>query len=127
MVMSVVESLALIVLIVSAIKLLVLIVHPKSWMRFASKLWSAPKIVSGVSFVLALVVLYYLIQEINIIQIFAVILFVALISAASISGYARELVHVMQGLARRPGFFKRFWFPIVIWVILVVWGFVALF
>ena len=127
MVMSVIESLALIILVISAIKLLVLIISPKSWMNFASKLWSAPKIVSGVSFVLALVVLYYLLQEINIVQIFAVILFVALISAASISGYAKELVHVMQGLVRRPGFFKRFWFPIVIWIILVVWGFVSLF
>lgn len=120
--MEIIEIFALIVLVAIAIKMLVILISPKSWLSFAGKIWKLPILVMVVSLILAGVVFYYLIQEINLVQIFAVMLFIALISAATMAVYAKEFLAVAQKIVKDRSFLKRAWLPILIWVILAIWA-----
>ena len=120
--MNTIEIFAWIVVLVSAIKLITIIISPKSWINFASKIWKNPKIIALVSLVLGAVVFYYLIQEITIVQIFAVILFVMFIFALTFAVYSKEFYPMLQKFAKEKEIFKKGWLPIIIWAVLIVWA-----
>jgi len=69
MVYSTIEWFALLLAIFVLIKLIVISINPKSWMRFSKNLFVKPWLATSVSLILALVVLYYLLVEITIVQI----------------------------------------------------------
>ena len=71
--------------------------------------------------------LYYLLQEITIVQIFAVMLFIALMAAMGISAYAREFVPLAKKLLKDRNILRKAWLLIVIWIILLIWAFKELF
>jgi len=120
--MGIIEIFALIVLVAIAIKILAVLISPKSWLSFTGKIWKLPILTMIISLILAGIVFYYLIQEVSIVQIFAVILFIALISAATIAVYSKEFLAVAQKIVKDKGFLKRAWLPILIWVILAIWA-----
>lgn len=120
--MEIIEIFALIVLVAIAIKILVVLISPKSWLIFAGKIWKLPILTMVVSLVLAGIVFYYLIQEISIVQIFAVMLFIALITAATMAVYVKEFLPFAQKLLKDRNFLKRAWLPILIWIVLLIWA-----
>lgn len=120
--MTPIEIMALIVVLAAAIKILVILVNPKSWLGIVNKVWSKPVLTGLISLILAGVVLYYLIQELTIVQIFAVILFIALISATSMAVYAKDFIAMAQKFAKDRSFLKKAWLAVLIWIILILWA-----
>ena len=124
--MGAIEIFAGVVVLLSLIKLITLLVSPKSWINFASKLWKNPSAMAFVSLILGAIVFYYLIQELTIIQIFAVMLFTMLLFALTFASYSKEFYPMLQKFAKQ-GILKKGWLPILIWVILLIWAIKELF
>ena len=125
--MEIVGIFALIVLIAIAIKILVVLISPKSWLNLVGKIWKLPILTMIVSLILSGIVLYYLLQEISIVQIFGVLLFIALISAATMAVYIKEVLPFVQKMLKDRSFLRKAWLPILIWIILIIWALKELF
>ncbi len=124
--LGVIEIFALIVAVIAIIKILFIIVKPKSWMNLVKPFYSVPMLTSIVALLLSAVVLYYLVQSgITIVQIFAVMLFVALIACVSVSVYFKEVIGVGEKILKEKKFIRKAWLSIIIWLILSIWVFWA--
>ena len=120
------EILALILIIISLIKIVVVLINPHAWLNGVVKKIYKPY--STIIFlILALIVLYLLLQELTIIQILAVMLFAALIFAIGLSAYSNELIQLADKLYKQKNIFKRSWLSFLIWIILLLWGLKELF
>lgn len=118
-----VEWIALIVIAVSAIKMIVLLVNPKAWMNFAKGIYKNPVLVQVVGFILAVIVLWYLIKGgITIVQILAVTAFVALLVFVGIASEVEALIKKYEGLIKRGNILKEYWLYALIWAVLIIWG-----
>ncbi|MBS3124540.1 hypothetical protein J4437_07990 [Candidatus Woesearchaeota archaeon] len=125
--MAGIETLAWVFFIVAAVKLIVVLVSPKIWLNsVVRKIWKNSFLAGLVSFVLAVVCLYILLQELTIVQIFAVMLFVSLLAALGIAAYSKEVVGLAEKLMKDKKILKKSWFYLLIWIALVVWGLAAL-
>ena len=129
MVSGAVETLALIFMVVAAVKIIVLLVNPKSWIGLIKKVWDNSVLTMVISLILAAVVLYYLVIEggVGIVQILAVSLFMALLAGVGISSYSKEVTKLAIKLLKDKDVLKKSWVYIVIWVLLLIWGFRELF
>ena len=125
--MTPIGIIALILIIVSAIKIIVILVNPKSWADVVKKIWANPMVMSIVSLILAAIVLYYLIQSgLTIVQILAVTAFVGLLMAVGIGIYANEVISMATKMLKK-GLMKKAWLYTLIWIILLIWGAYELF
>jgi len=125
--MTPIGIIALILIIVSAIKIIVILVNPKSWADIVKKIWANPMVMSIVSLILAAIVLYYLIQSgLIIVQILAVTAFVGLLMALGIGIYANEVISMATKMLKK-GILKKAWLYTLIWIILLIWGVKELF
>lgn len=120
--MTPIGIIALILIIVSAIKIVVILVNPKSWADVVKKIWANPMVTSIISLILAAIVLYYLIQSgLTIVQILAVTAFVGLLMAVGIGIYANEVISMATKMLKK-GILKKAWLYTLIWIILLIWG-----
>lgn len=121
-------TIALIFIIAAAIKTIVILVNPKSWAEVVKKVWANPMLTSIISFVLAVISLYYLIwiESMTIVQILAVTGFVALLMAVGIGAYSHEAVSMATKMLKK-GILKKAWFYTIIWIVLLAWGVYELF
>ena len=123
-----VETIALIVIALSVIKMIILLVSPKSWMDLAKNVYAKPRLVSFVSLILAAVVLYYLIQSgISIIQILAVTAFVVLLIMIGLVKEVQPLMEKYEAMVKKGNLWKEYWLYTLIWVLLLAWGIKELF
>ncbi|MEK6927370.1 MAG: hypothetical protein AABX11_02970 [Nanoarchaeota archaeon] len=117
---------ALIVLVFASIKIITILISPKSWLNFIDRLWNNPKLVMVVALIGSVWVYSELIKVISIKEIFATILLVALLSALTMAVYAKEFVAMAHKLLSN-GALRKGWLAILIWAILIVLGFLSLF
>ena len=120
--MTPVEIMALILIAVSAVKIIVILIKPSAWMNgVVKKVWAKPMLAMVISLILAGIALYYLLQELTIVQILAATLFVALLMAVGIGIYSKEMLSA-AGKLMKQGIVKKSWLYIIIWIILLGWG-----
>jgi len=120
--MNAVGIIALIVVIVAVIKMLVLLVNPKSWMNMAKKLVVNP-VSRIIALILAGVVLNYLrIGGITIVQIFAVIAFLGLIIFVGLAPHIDSLIKKYEKQIKTGRMWKENWLYILIWLVLLIWA-----
>jgi hypothetical protein len=125
--MTTIEIFALIIALIAGIKILVILVSPKTWLNSVVKpIYSKSTLMGVIAFILAAIVLYYLLQEITIIEIFAVMLFICLLAATGFSVYYKEVLGLAGKLVNKA-VVKKSWFYIIIWIILIVWVLYSLF
>jgi len=127
MVYTPIEIIALVLITVSVIKILILLVNPKSWMNFARMIYKNSRVTSVVALILAVVVLFYLIQELTIIQILAVTSFVALLFVIGLADRGNALIKMYEGQIKNKTLWKRNLFYTLIWIALLAWGIKVLF
>ena len=128
MALGAIEIIALIVVLVTIIKLLVILVKPASWMKVVRPVYKTPALTMIVSLILAAVVLYYLLQGgITIVQIFAVMGLIALLAAITMSAYFKEVVAMADKMLKDKKIVKRAALSIIIWLVLAVWALYVLF
>ena len=119
--MSAIETIALVLVIVSVIKLFFLMVSPRSWFNTVGKLFLHPGIFTTIALILGAVVLKYLLIELTIVQIFAVMAFFAPLMWFTISPYRKDLYDMVTRELSSGGILKRNWLGVVIWILLVIW------
>ena len=125
--MTPVQIMALIVAVLGAIKLLVILVDPKIWLKNVVKpIYKTPMLASVLGLIIAGVSLYYLNQVMSIVDIFAVMLFFMGIMLMSFGVMAKEMV-ALADKALKKGILTKFWLPLIIWILLLIWVFYALF
>ncbi|MFC1710612.1 hypothetical protein ACFLZJ_00420 [Nanoarchaeota archaeon] len=122
-----IEILALILIVVSVIKIITLLVNPKGWFKFAKGFWKNSALARIVSLILAVVVFYYLTLTMSIVQILAVTLFVALLFAVGLSGRLDDLMKIYDKQVKSGKLWAENWLYTVLWLILLVWGVIELF
>lgn len=121
--MTPIEIIALVVIVLSALKIVLL---RNVWIKVVRKLYSAPKVLFVVELALAVVVLYYLIQVFSIVEILAVIGFGALLTGMSFAAFGKE-TKVWAGKVLNKDIWKKAWLPTLVWLALIVWGALELF
>ncbi len=122
--MGVIENLAIILIVVSIIKLLIIMVSPKSWFNFVKKIYVNKTVATVVYFVLAAIVLYYLLGAgMTIVQILAVTVFVSLLIGIGFMKYLDDLLKLFP----KKYSLKDQWFYVLLWVVLLLWGIKELF
>ena len=121
--MTPIGIIALILIIISAIKIIVILVNPKSWADTVKKIWANPMVTSIISLILAAIVLYYLVwvEGLTIVQILAVTAFIVLLMAVGIGMYAKEVISMSTRLLKK-GVLKKAWLYTLIWIVLLIWG-----
>ncbi len=123
-----VETIALIIIVVAAIKIFVLLMKPMAWMNFAKKIYlTNPKLTQVIYLVLAAIVLYYLLQEMTIVQILAVAAFMSLLIGVGLMPIMGDLFKKYEGIIKRGNMWKDSWLYTLIWIILLAWGVKELF
>ena len=128
--MTIVEWMAVIVAIAVVIKLLVLLVKPSAWMKIAIKpVYSLhPVLLMIVGLVLAGGSLYYLLDSgITIVQIFAVMFFIAMAAMMGIAVYAKEIFSLANKMLKTKQFLRKAWLAIIVWLVLAIWALKELF
>ncbi len=115
-----IEFIAFIVSVLLIIKVIFAFLAPRSWLIFAKNIYSMPKLVSLIALILAAIVLNYLLKEVSITQIFAVMAFIALLILVGVSSFALDLIKVRESLIGK-NFVKNNWWYLVIWLLLAVW------
>lgn len=121
-----VEILALVLIVLVAIKLVFLFIKPPMWMKVVRFIYSSPFVLLTVELIAAGIALYFLLQELTIVQILAVILLGALLTGIGFAAYGKEVVS-WAGKILKKGFLKKAWLPILVWLALIVWGALTLF
>ncbi len=122
--MTGIETIALVFIAISIIKLIVLAIRPESWYGSDNPLM---KIFSGttttiiVSLAIGMVVLFYLLQELSIVQIFAAMVFGWLILMLTMAPFAAGILDWVKRAAKEPHFFRKNSFSVIIWILLMFW------
>lgn len=120
--METITIFALIIALLALVKILVILIKPKVWTEVVKSVWRAPGFMMVVCLILAAVVLYYLIQDISIVQIMAVFLFVALLGGMTVAVYSKEVVSLAGKMLNDRKFMKKAWLPVIIWLVLILWA-----
>lgn len=124
--MSAVETIALIVVIIGLLKILSLIFIHRSFAKFSTRIVKSQFF--GVSYLLlAILVFYFLMKEISVVEILAVMVFTGLLMRAQFSRYPEEASNLVQRVMKdKKEFWKRNWIYIFIWVVLLILGLIEL-
>ena len=123
-----IQLMALIFAVVASVKILVILIYPKFWAKqVVKRVWTKPDVMIWISLVLAVICFYFLIQELTIVQIFAVMLFVSLLAAIGVAIYANSVVNMALRLLRDRELVKKSWLYLVLWIALLAFGFYKLF
>ena len=123
-----VEIIALIVIIVAAIKILVLLIKPRAWMNFAQSVYKKPIVARAVSLVLGGVILYYLITAgISVVEILAVTAFISMFIVFGLASQVKSLIARYKAQIKKGKLWKEHWFYTLLWIALIAFGVKELF
>jgi hypothetical protein len=125
--MTPVEIIALIVVLGVIVKLITLAVNQKSLANKVDMMASKPVVGTIIATLLAAVVLYYLLMEITIIQVFATLAFVMLMVLISFLAFPKELTKLAKEILKTKSILKTGWFVIVLWLGLIIWVIIELY
>lgn len=126
MAFSVIEWFILVFAIFVLIKLIFITFNPKVWFNFAKKIYGAPTITFIVILILAAVLFYYLWLELGILMLMAGVVLGSLLTALSFMLWSKEMM-AMATKIYKESVFKKGWFVILLWLVLMVWVLIALF
>lgn len=119
-----IEIMALIFLVIASIKILVILINPRTWHdNVVKNIYRNPKILMVLSLILSAITLYYLLKELTIVQIFAAMLFFSLIAAVGVSVFSKDLMKLTNKLYNDKFILKKSWLYLLIWIVLILWGF----
>ncbi|MEW6063512.1 MAG: hypothetical protein AB1571_04050 [Nanoarchaeota archaeon] len=127
MALTAIEITALIISLLALIKIIVILIRPRSWLGVVHLIYAKPNVTMISALVLALIVLSYLLQELTIVQVFASMLFLALLTIFSVAIYYTEIKTLADKLYKDKNLLRKSWLPILVWLILIFWTFFEIF
>ena len=119
--MTPIEIIALVTILLIIVKITFIAINPRSWLKVTDKLFIHPYISKSILFILALIVLYCLLTELNIVQIFAVTAFISLMMMIGFMSFAEEFKELADKLLQQNDIFKKSCLSIIIWLSLAIW------
>ena len=128
--MTIIEWMAAIIAVGLIVKLVVVMISPKAWLKVVMPLYSNSLVMTLVGLILAGGSLYFLVSpnygDLTIVQIFAVMFFMSSLIIVGVAGYAKEIIALGKKLMQK-GLMKRMWLYILIWLVLAIWALKELF
>lgn len=115
------EWIALAFIVLGIIKLIVISVNKKEWLPVVKEVYHKPALTGIVSVVLAAIVFYFLLQELSIVQIIAVMAFTGLLMVLGFLQFSDEFLGMAKKMLRKK-FSFWLWVYILIWAVLMVWA-----
>lgn len=123
--MTPVEILALLLAVFVLVKIIICLIDPTHWMKFADSVVKKSSLLMLVYVVLAAIVGYYLFQTVSIIDAAAVMFFMSFVVMVSFIPFADRFMGLAKdAMANRNMMLQKCWLPIIFWVvfcILVLW------
>lgn len=118
---SVIEWIATIFAILGIIKIAVVLNNRKFWYNKVTRpIYSGGGTTSFIFIILAILVFWFLIQEISIVHIFVAVAFTALLIGAMFALYNKELLSFADKIIKKK-FSGIAWIYILIWLTLSLW------
>ncbi len=126
--MTPIEIFALIVVAIAFIKIVVMLIKAKAWMAVVKAVYAIPVLTAVISLIVGAVILYYLlmVEQLTIVQIFGVILFMMPLLALSFAMSGKETTQFATK-ALKGKILRKYWLPLIIWLALMVWVVIELF
>ena len=120
--MTAVDVIASIVAILIVIKLIVIAIDKSKWHKHVVKrVYGGKSALTSIIFVvLAIVIFYYLILELSIVQIFAVMGLFSVLMGISFLQYQKELMGLVNKIYKKD-LGVGMWIYAIIWVLLSIW------
>jgi hypothetical protein len=117
-----IDILAGLLILLAVVKLILLSINAPAWLAAAKALYARPTVTATISYLLAGVVLYVLLQSgLTIVQILAVCLFVMLLLIPGLAPYMGEVLRGLEGKTFRQILLDQ-WLYTLVWMILLGWG-----
>ena len=126
--MTPVQIMALIAALIVPIKLLTLLKSQKTWLdNVTRRFWANSVITSIFAFIVVVITLYYLLQELTIVQIWAALLFSMALIALGLAPFSKYMLQVEEQWFTKTNTLKAGWFAVMVWLVLAIWVLYALF
>ena len=127
--MTAIENLAVILAAVIIVKLIVVSISPKKWMDTVGKFFLGNKTRGTILYlILSVVVGYYVLTSMSIVQVAAATLFVTMLIGLSYMSYTDEVMKwANQMTENKSEMLRRSWLSIVIWLVFALWILYAVF
>ena len=123
--MAPIEILATFFAVFVIVKLVVVTVKPGLWMKWAKGILKNELLISLIYFVFAVIVGYYIFEELTVVQVAAVTLWVSMLIGIGFIPYSKILLKTSDELLS-VGISKT-WLSMLIWAVLAVWVLYAVF
>ena len=120
--MTPIEIIATIFSVLLIVKFLYLKFNPRAWKKFSDKIMKKPKVTKWIYLVLALVIGYYLLQELNVVQIVAVMMFSGFLTGYTFMTFAKEFKPVYKEIWKNKEYLvQKLWPAWLIYLVLAGW------
>jgi hypothetical protein len=121
MALTAVEIIALVFAVLALVKIIVIIFNKDWWYeKVVKNVYTGNEKISVVLLILGLVVFYYLVRAMSIVEIFAVMAFTGILIGIGFFTYSKEVLSLAKKVYAKK-LSGWMWVYIVIWVALSVW------
>jgi len=121
------EIISLILVAIVAIKFVFFAINPKGWMKIPEGMFKQPIVTIIIGLALGALVLYYLLQELTIVQIFASTSFFMAVTLVSFAAFPKIFTEMSKKVLKQKNIMRRAWLPFLIWIVLSIWVVYAIF
>ena len=116
-----VEIIALVFVAFALIKLIVILINPMSWKPVVKGIYNKPIVTTVAGFVLGLIILRYLLEELTIVQIFASMTFMMALMMVQFAAFGGEIIEMSDRFFNDREMLKKIWLSLSIWIVLMIW------
>src|SRR3989344_3543567 len=121
--MNPINNIALIFIIFSLLKIIIIIFNKKFWINNVTKrIIKNAHNFSFICLILSLITLYYLLKELSITQIIASMTLAVLLIGFGILTHVKELSISIDKIQKEKNIIKKSLIYIIIWLIILLWG-----
>lgn len=121
MALTVLEIIALIFVLLAIIKIIVVLINKQAWFKNVQRPIFENKSVSTFVFaILTIILFYFLLQELNIVQIFVAMVLSGIITGLGFLLYSKELIPVFEKIVKK-NLTGAIWIYLILWIILLLW------
>ena len=119
-----IEIIAVISAILILLKTLMFLINPKKALKIREDILNKTVLLTGMYAVLLIVVGYFVITEISIVNTFAGLIFGILLMGLSLVIYPKAMINLVKAIAKDR---KKLILPMIVWVVLSIWVLYAVF
>ena len=121
MAFNTVEIFVLVFVLLVILKLFLVSFSSKRWFSLVKKLYSNSNLLVVVELILAVIIIYFLLDSMTVVEIIAGALVGALLTGMTFAVHSKEIIPIFEKMSKGK-ILKRAWIPIIAWLILSLWA-----